>query len=132
MNPTTEIPTPRADALAVRWTDVKSDTWYVPRIHARALERELATAKQQAAQADELYNHMHDFADERDKLRAELKTCAVALKEAQFMVETVLAIPFFQQPEAQPGSPADLIAIALKQPLIAELLKQLPPEADAP
>jgi hypothetical protein len=39
-----EVPTPISDALAVRWTDVKSDTWYVPRIHVRNLERELAEA----------------------------------------------------------------------------------------
>jgi hypothetical protein len=34
-------PTPFSDHHAVRWTDVKSDTYYVPRIHARHLELEL-------------------------------------------------------------------------------------------
>lgn len=46
-----ELPTPRSDAWAVKWTDVKQDTWYVPRIHARTLERELATLQQELAEA---------------------------------------------------------------------------------
>jgi hypothetical protein len=50
----TETPTPRCDAWAVPWTDVKSDTWYVPRIHARTLERELSAAMAAIADAKEL------------------------------------------------------------------------------
>lgn len=48
---TNEIPTPRSDRCAVRCHEVKHDTFYVPRIRSREIERSLilATAKLEKA-----------------------------------------------------------------------------------
>jgi hypothetical protein len=41
----TDIPTPETDEHAIPWTEVKPDTWYVPRVHVRDLERVLYAEK---------------------------------------------------------------------------------------
>lgn len=46
-NDQAEIPTPRSDGWAVSWNYIKSDTFYVPRIHVRQLERELHQANEE-------------------------------------------------------------------------------------
>lgn len=63
-----ETPTPKCDVWSVPWTEVKADTWYVPRIHARFLERQLTHL---TAQLEEARRRIGELEQQRSEWRAE-------------------------------------------------------------
>lgn len=107
----------------------------------RNLERELNEAKEDSKVLRNYHNNPEwlkhhvkgrdysfpEFVDniiaERNQLRADLKMCAEALKEAQFMLEISLGmLPFVPYQQSEKGSPKDLIDSCLNSPLIQRLL----------
>lgn len=85
-----QSPTPRTDAIEEGYLTEMITAIYphqqseVHKKHfekVRTLERELSESNIQAAQANELYNHMHDYANERDELKKQLTSAKELIEQ---------------------------------------------------
>lgn len=61
---------------------------------------------------------------ERDRLMAEFRPMVIALKEAHFMITTMMQMPFYPLVEPESGSPADLIEKAVATPMAQRILQE--------